>query len=231
MDAAAPAAQMTIATRSRRDRVSATGPSVSPVSTSCFHSRSECSRANSRDKSSRLPIRLTATRNASSARRPTATSSSTELRRWSSSSSASDFCSSRRRCTYWRHCTNWFSSSSRPSGAVMPGPPTGRCQRPEIARAEPDLFQRVHDRVPLAALLGKLSQALVGDAVVLAPPLPSDRLPARLHIAEALKPVQQRVKQSLGPVQLSTGQLVDPSEDGVAVALPLGQDAQHHRCR
>ena len=91
MDTAAPAAQMTIASRSRRDRVSAAGLPVSPASTSCFHSRSECSRANSRDRSSRLPMRLTATRNASSARRPTAMSSSTEPRRWSSSSSASDW--------------------------------------------------------------------------------------------------------------------------------------------
>ena len=38
--------------------------------TSCFHSRSECSRANSRETSSRLPIRFTATRKASSALQP-----------------------------------------------------------------------------------------------------------------------------------------------------------------
>ena len=38
--------------------------------TSCFHSRSKCARANSRDSASRLPMRLTATRNASSAARP-----------------------------------------------------------------------------------------------------------------------------------------------------------------
>ena len=104
-------------------------------------------------------------------------------------------------------------------------------QRPAVAAAEPDLLERVHDRVPLAALLGQLGQARVGDAVVLAPPLAGDRLPARLHVTEALEPVQQRVQQPLGPVQLATGQLVDPPEDGVAVALALGQDAEHHRCR
>ena len=41
--------------------------SSSPPRTSCFHSRPLCSRANSRDSSSRSPIRLTATRKASSA--------------------------------------------------------------------------------------------------------------------------------------------------------------------
>ena len=51
------------------------------------------------------------------------------------------------------------------------------------------------------------------------------------QLAEAFEPVQQRVQQPLGPVQLTTGQLVDPPEDGVAVTLPLGQDAEHHRCR
>jgi hypothetical protein len=34
--------------------------------------------------------------------------------------------------------------------------------------------------VPLERLLGQLSQARVGDAVVLAPPLAGDRLPARV---------------------------------------------------
>src|SRR5262249_9536027 len=38
-------------------------------------------------------------------------------------------------------------------------------------------------------------------------------------------------QQPFGPVQLTTGQLVDPPENGVAVALPLGQDAEHYRCR
>src|SRR3954466_1548070 len=57
----------------------------------------------------------------------------------------------------------------------------------------PDLLDRVHDRVPLAALLGELRPALGGDAVVLAPPLAGHRLPARLRVAEALEAVQQRV--------------------------------------
>src|SRR5690606_18896512 len=102
----------------------------------------------------------------------------------------------------------------------------------EFNAVEPNLVERIRHRGPLPALLGELGQTAIRDAVVLAPPSPSHRLPARLHIAETLKPVQQRVEQPFGPVELSTGELVDPPEDGVAVALPLSEDAQHHRgCR
>ena len=50
------------------------GASASGATTNCFHSRSECARANSRDSASRLPMRLTATRNASSPARPASVS-------------------------------------------------------------------------------------------------------------------------------------------------------------
>src|SRR6266536_4858632 len=121
-------------------------------------------------------------------------------------------------------------ATARTAPPARPGPPSPSCpalqqdrgQRPAGAEAEPDLLERLHDRVPLAALLGELIEALVGDAVVLAPPLARNRLPVRLHVTEALQPLQQRVQQPLGPVQLATGQLVDPPEDGVAVAFPLG---------
>ena len=63
--------------------------SSSSLRTSCFHSRPLCSRANSRDRVSRSPIRFTATRNASSAVRPTASSSAIWSRRCASSSSTS----------------------------------------------------------------------------------------------------------------------------------------------
>src|SRR5680860_776110 len=63
--------------------------SSSPLRTSCFHSRPLCSRANSRDRVSRSPIRFTATRKASSPLRPAASSSAIWSRRWASSSSAS----------------------------------------------------------------------------------------------------------------------------------------------
>src|SRR5436190_7319911 len=46
------------------------GASAPGATTNCFHSRSECARANSRDSASRLPRRLTATKNASSPARP-----------------------------------------------------------------------------------------------------------------------------------------------------------------
>ena len=54
---------------------------VRGVPTRCFQTRSECSRANSRDSASRFPRRLTATRNASSSARPLAVSVATWLRK------------------------------------------------------------------------------------------------------------------------------------------------------
>src|SRR5262245_54817885 len=83
----------------------------------------------------------------------------------------------------------------------------------------PDLLEGAYDRVPLPALLRELRQPGTRDAVVLPPPLPGDRLPAGLHVPKPLEPVQQRVQQPLGPVQLPAGQLVDTPEDGVSVAV------------
>ena len=66
---------------------------------------------------------------------------------------------------------------ARTAPPTRPDPAAPSCRAPQRDRrrrpavAEPDLLERVGDRVPLAALLGQLSQALVGDAVVLAPPL------------------------------------------------------------
>src|SRR5215211_2179956 len=48
-------------------------PESEGTTTSCFQRRSECSRANSRERASRLPMRFTATRNASSVVSPAST--------------------------------------------------------------------------------------------------------------------------------------------------------------
>ncbi len=85
--------------------------------TSCFHSRSECSRANSRDTASSAPIRLTATRNASSAESPDASSPSIWSRRCPSSSSASVGVIALPWVRYERHVEIWVSVSS--VGAIM----------------------------------------------------------------------------------------------------------------
>ena len=48
-------------------------PGIRGTTTSCFQRRSECSRANSRERASRSPMRFTATRNASSVASPAST--------------------------------------------------------------------------------------------------------------------------------------------------------------
>ena len=87
MATAAPTAR---ATATRASLVSPPLPeAASGATTSRFHSRSECSRANSRESVSRSPMRFTAMRKASSSVSPASTSALVWLRRWSSSSSTS----------------------------------------------------------------------------------------------------------------------------------------------
>jgi hypothetical protein len=63
-------------------RATEAGPaSSSGAMTSCFHNRSECSRANSRAMASWLPMRLTATRKASSPAGPARVRTPTSSRR------------------------------------------------------------------------------------------------------------------------------------------------------
>ena len=86
--------------------------SASAAMTSCFHNRSECSRANSRDSASRLPMRLTAMRNASSSGESDVVSAASWSRRWPSSSSTSGPSMRRRRRRYARHCAICSSSGA-----------------------------------------------------------------------------------------------------------------------
>ena len=71
--------------RRRRSSRCAPRPPTAPcrwrTMTSCFHSRSECSRANSFEIASSAPIRFTATRNASFSERPAPRSAATSPRR------------------------------------------------------------------------------------------------------------------------------------------------------
>jgi hypothetical protein len=79
---ASPAATASAKTTIVSVRTSSTGWAVSvDAMTSCFHSRSECSRANSFEIASNPPIRFTATRNASFSERPAPRSAATSPRR------------------------------------------------------------------------------------------------------------------------------------------------------
>src|SRR5215207_10085528 len=42
--------------------------------------------------------------------------------------------------------------------------------------------------------------------------------------------MKQRVEHPVRPLELAPGERTDPLEDGVAVALTLGQDREHERC-
>ncbi len=43
--------------------------------------------------------------------------------------------------------------------------------------------------------------------------------------------MEQRVEHAVAPLELALGERTDALEDGVAVALTLGQDREHERCR
>jgi hypothetical protein len=43
--------------------------------------------------------------------------------------------------------------------------------------------------------------------------------------------VQQRVEHAVGPLEVAAGEVADAFEDRVAVALALGEDREHERCR
>ena len=144
--------------------------------TSFFQSRSECSWANSPDRASTLPSRLTAMRKASSGVRPAAPRSAIWSRRWPSSSSAS---------AVWTACccSRLLSPPSDQCFDVRCLVRTGvsgshggqlRSQRRDRRRhLMPEVLQGAGDHSPLAALLGERLPAVLGDPVVLAPPGPA----------------------------------------------------------
>src|SRR6185436_13830006 len=96
---------------------------------------------------------------------------------------------------------------------------------------QPDTPQRRVHRLPLPALLDELRAASRRDAVVLAAAAALGDLPLRLDVAEALEPMQDGIKHPVRPLQVPPGEIADSLEDGVAVAVPFGQDGQHDRGR
>src|SRR6185312_166056 len=69
------------------------------------------------------------------------------------------------------------------------------------------------------------------DHVVLATAPLRRRPPLRRHVAEPAETVEQRVEHPVAPLELPGGECTDPLEDRVAIALTVGQDRQHERCR
>src|SRR5215213_3293362 len=99
------------------------------------------------------------------------------------------------------------------------------------AERRPDASQRSVHRLPLLAFLCELSPAPGRDPVVLATPAALRNLPPRLDVAKPLEPMQNGVEHPVRPLHAPSGQLPNSLEDGVAVAVPFGQDRQDDRGR
>src|SRR5262245_29293113 len=198
--------------------------SSSPLSTSCFHSRALCSRANSRDRASTLPMRLTATRNASSAASPAASRSAIWSRRWASSSSTSRPFRAGALATYARHSAICDSTPSIDDTSAD----TARNERErDQGQASPEAAQRPRDGHPLALLFGEGGPPGVGDRAVPTAPALGRHPPLGRHVAEAAEAVEQRVQHPVRPLELAAREISDPFQQGVAVALAFRQDRQH----
>src|SRR5687768_2209505 len=194
----------------------------------CFQSRSECSRANSFEIASCAPIRLTATRNASSSERPPSRRAATWSRRWSSSSATSTGRIAWRSRRKPRHCSICASSESATTEGRARST-MGHLQRRREGHREPDVSQRRVDRLPLLPLLGELRATLGSDAVVLALASRLRGSPLPFDVTLALEPVQHRIEHPVGPLELPPGQLAHPLQDRVAVRVPLGDDREDQR--
>ena len=185
----------------------------------------------------RLPIRLTATRNASSAARPVVDGAPQPDRAdASSSSSTSDSRRSLgRRRSHDRHSVTCRSSVSSCVTMSVPVPIPGSACHVVGGHRElhPDAAQRGVHHLPVPPLGRQVRPSrLSGDAVVLpAPPAALRRVAQRaLEVGEPLQAGAARGRA----FRPSTGRCppesaADPLDDRVAVAVALGQDRQHER--
>ncbi len=167
-------------------------------------------------------MRLTETRNASSAARPTATRLSICSRRWSSNSARStawNACRVRRKARHWLICV---SSIGSPIVQAPRGTGAGTKPLPQAA-------QRAIHRFPLPAVFGELRPPLARDAVIFAAAAGIGAFPACLDMAKPLQPVQHGIEHAVGPLHAPARQRPDPLQDGVAIAVALHQDGQHDR--
>jgi len=104
-------------------------------------------------------------------------------------------------------------------------------RRRHPAGAPPDVTQRPRDGHPLPLLLRERRAPVVGDRVVPSAPLVGRRPPLGGHVSQPAEAMEQRVEHPVGPLELTPGELAHPLQDGVAVALALGEDREHERCR
>ncbi len=127
----------------------------------------------------------------------------------------------------------------------MPGDPTTTWFRPPVdadegtadagwdggAELGPDAPERGVHRLPLLAFVGELGLPLGRDPIVLPAAAGVRDFPARLDVAEPLEAVQDRVEHAVGPLHVPARELPYPLQDGIPVAVLVGQDRQDQRGR
>ena len=79
-------------------------------------------------------------------------------------------------------------------------------------------------------MFGERRPALAGDSVVLALATVVCGTPGALDVAEVLEPVKQRVQETVGPLDLAVAQVADALQNGIPIALPLGEDSENQGC-
>src|SRR5512139_2917037 len=135
-----------------------------------------------------------------------------------------------------RHASICFSSEltaglsvrfwSIGSAPLEEGNETDRDTR-AVGHGRPDLPERLVHGLPLAALVGQLPAPGVGYSVVLPPPPRLCPRPPGFDEAGALQSMEHRIEHAVSPLQSASGELTNPFQDGVAVAVPFGQDGEY----
>src|SRR5688500_20243612 len=80
-------------------------------------------------------------------------------------------------------------------------------------------------------MLCRLCPALVGDAVIFAPPADVRLAPSPFDVTKPLKTVEHGIEHSVGPFQPAAREVAHSLENGVAVRVAFGEDGQDKRCR
>src|SRR5439155_21265239 len=96
-------------------------------------------------------------------------------------------------------------------------------------RLHPDCVERFVDDLPALPLRRELTPAVTRDPVVLPPPAGFGFPPLRRDQSLAFEPMQHWVQHAVGPLQVAAGELGHALDDGVAVAIALGEDGEHQR--
>src|SRR5436190_5890711 len=128
----------------------------------------------------------------------------------------------------------WSSSSSSVSEGLMP---EARMSRRQLAIWDsrlgiffsPELHEHFVDLQPLCALFLERTPAFLLDGIVFSLPPILHGLPARLDPAVLLHAMQHGVEHAVGPLHLIFRPRLHLLDDGISIALALGEQRQDKR--